>query len=131
MSVFTRILRRATASEDAGVGLILVIGIMTIVTALMIVGTTMADRSLQSSRTHVSFEGSLAAAENGLDVALAHSQSTYDALGMDSYRYPATANPSCPVATPDWNAAGAPGTAGSPAAQEAAEAGWAKGVLLS
>ena len=90
-------------SDDEGMSLILVIGFGFIAMALMIVGTTIATRSLASSREHSHFEGALSAAENGIDAALARSQKLYDVTGTDSYVTPSTGIPG--DGTPDCNAA--------------------------
>lgn len=89
--------------NDEGLSLILVIGFGFIAMALMIVGTTIATRSLASSRDHSHFEGAIAAAENGIDAALARSQKIYDTTGGDSYVTPSTGITGDP--TPDCNAA--------------------------
>jgi hypothetical protein len=81
---------REAARTDEGVGMVLVIAIVGIVTTLMAVMTTTAIRSLQSSRGHVSFESALSAAETGVDQILARSQRAYDVGGSDSYVTPDT-----------------------------------------
>jgi hypothetical protein len=88
--------------DDRGVGMILVIGSALVLTALMIVGTTIASRSLESSRRHDHFEGALAAAESGIDVALANVQHTYDTVGTDSYTTPALVDTYCKQASVVW-----------------------------
>lgn len=50
----------------------------------MLLGGVMADRSLVSSTQHSSFEGALAAAEDGIDKGLARGQKAYQVGGSDS-----------------------------------------------
>jgi len=116
--------------DDEGVSLILVIGFGFIAMALMIVGTTIATRSLASSRDHSHFEGALSAAENGIDAALARSQKLYDLTGADSYVTPSTgipgdASPDCNAAAVSWSAT-MPGTP-----TNAQERAFARSTLLA
>jgi len=55
-----------------------------VITSLMLLGGVMADRSLVSSTQHSSFEGALAAAEDGIDKGLARGQKAYQVGGSDS-----------------------------------------------
>jgi len=131
--------RRRSRDDEAGLGLVLVIGTASVVTALMIVATTMATRALTSSRTHVSFEDSVAAAEAGLDRVLARTQSAYNTTGSDSYLFPnSTAGQSCNAVTGiDWKTSAAPdgtpapGSFASVATALTYERAWAKSWLLS
>lgn len=119
--MLTRI--REAAHSDEGVGMVLVIATVGIVTTLMAVMATTAVRSLRSSRTHVSFEGALAAAESGVDQVLARSQTTYDSSGTDSYLTPASGDASCDGSSVSW-----PFTS-PPTADE--ERSWARTQLLA
>ena len=103
--MFSRIRR---SSDDEGLSLLLVIGFGLVATSLMIVGTTIADRSLVSSREHSHFEGALAAAENGIDEALARSQTIYNQTGGDSYVTPSGGitgdpTPDCVASSVAWS----------------------------
>jgi hypothetical protein len=127
--------RKAAASGDEGIGLILVIGTTTVVTMLMIVLTTMATRALSSSSSHVSFEGAVAAAESGIDEGLARAQHTYDTYGTDSYAYPSTGEACGTYTSINWNSSAAPdgtaapGSLATDAAGLAVERRWAKSWL--
>jgi hypothetical protein len=83
-------------------GLILVLGITSILTTLMIVSTTAATRAVQSSRKHVSFESSLAVAETGIDTVLARAQQAYNTFGTDNYLTPSATDGSCATSTVTW-----------------------------
>ena len=119
--------RRCERDQEGGLGLILVIGTATVVTALMIVGTTMATRALSSSRTHVSFEQSVAAAEAGLDRILARTQNAYNTTGSDSYTFPSSAT-SCNGNTGiDWKTSSAPDGTAPGVSGGNRRAGWLRG----
>ena len=85
------------------------IGTMAVISILILVIFGISDRSLLSSRTHASFEGALAAAENGIDLGLARTNKVYDTYGADNYATPETAqtwdpSPTCSapsVSAPD------------------------------
>jgi hypothetical protein len=116
--------------DDQGMSLILVIGFGFIAMALMIVGTTIATRSLASSREHSHFEGALSAAENGIDAALARSQRIYDVTGTDSYVTPSTGIPG--DSAPDCNAAAVSWSATMPnTPTNAQERAFARSTLLA
>lgn len=116
--------------DDEGMSLILVVGFGFIAMALMIVGTTIATRSLASSRDHSHFEGALSAAENGIDAALARSQKIYDTSGADNYVTPSTGILGDP--TPDCNSAAVTWSATMPTTPTAAqERTFARSTLLA
>ncbi len=99
-----------TAQGDDGLGLVLVLGMAGILTGLMIVSTTAALRSLQSSRQHVNFESALSVADGGIDVTLSRAQRRYVLSGADSYTVPAPADPgeACVGAAVAWPFASQP-----------------------
>ena len=103
--------RRFASREESGYGLIMVIGMAAIVTMLMIVATTIADRALKSSSAHGAFENALAAAEDGIDQTLARAQKVYNIVGGDLYVTPSPSSesaqwndtsPPCPQSMVDW-----------------------------
>lgn len=86
--------------DDDGLGMVLVLGMGGILTGLMIVSTTTAIRSIESSRQHINFEGSLAVADGGIDIGLARARNAYVASSADTYTIPSATDPSEPcVAT--------------------------------
>lgn len=97
----TRILSRVRR-DDAGFGMVLVLGMGAILTALMVVSTTTALRSLESSRQHINFEGALAVADGGVEAALARAQTSYDVNGADMYLTPNVGDASCDRASVAW-----------------------------
>ncbi len=120
-------LRRANDPEQ-GFALITVIGFVAVITSLMLLGGVMADRSLVSSTQHSSFEGALAAAEDGIDKGLARGKKAYQVGGSDSWFSPAAATsfdaaPECTAASVAWPFASAPA-----ASQERT---WAKTQMLA
>jgi hypothetical protein len=66
-----RLAKRRVRHEDDGFTMILVIGMAVVLLALVGLGMTLGVQSLQSSRSHSNFEGSLATAEAGVDSTLA------------------------------------------------------------
>lgn len=74
--------RRADA-RDEGMGMILVIGIMGLITALIAVAGTVAVSAIRSSHNRVTYEQALATAENGVDYALARLQKAFDEYNRD------------------------------------------------
>lgn len=90
---------------DEGIGLVLVLGMGAILTGLMIISTTSAIRSLESSRQHVSFESALAVADGGIDTTLARAQSGYISTNSDSYLTPSPSDPTCAAPSVGWPAA--------------------------
>lgn len=115
--------------DDEGLGMILVIGTMAVISILILVIFGISDRSLLSSRTHASFEGALSAAENGIDLGLARTNKVYDTYGADNYATPETAqtwDPSPTCSAPSVNAPD-PTTISTNQAERA----WARAQLLS
>ena len=115
-SILTR-----TRRDDAGFGLVLVLGMGAILTVLMVVSTTAALRALESSRQHVSFESALAVADGAIDTGLARAQKTYVTTGSDGYFTPSLTDLTCAAAPVTWPFATQP-----TAAQERT---WARGRL--
>lgn len=116
------------SQEEGGFALIAVIGFVAIITALVFVGAAMADRSLRSSTQHIGFEGSLAAAEDGIDKALARGQLAYQRTGSDSWVTPGPsttfdASPECPGSSIAWPYSSPP--------TAATEKSWARTNILS
>ena len=87
---------------DDGLGLVLVLGMGGILTALMIVSTTTALRSLESSRQHLNFENALAVADGGIEATLARTQTAYNGAAGDSYRTPAPGDATCDATVIAW-----------------------------
>jgi hypothetical protein len=112
--------------EDEGIGLILVIGFISIITTLVFVAGTIAVASLSSSRNRVTYEQAMATAENGIDFTLAHLQTAFDKYNAD---YPVPSPPTTAVPSPMCNAAAVPDPA--PFITEATEKAWAKAQLAS
>lgn len=69
---------RRRLAEDPGIGMVLVIGITIFVAGLTITAAVIAQNGLAQSRQRINFERSMAAAESGIDFALAHLQYAYD-----------------------------------------------------
>ncbi|MGZ6793235.1 MAG: hypothetical protein ACXVFV_09820, partial [Mycobacteriales bacterium] len=114
---------RREAGDDEGIGMILVIAMVGILTSLMVVMTAVGVTSLRSSRKHVSFEGALSAAESGIDEALARAQKAYNTGGSDSYATPSATDPNCTLTSVAW-----PFTSQPTPSQEQS---WAKSTLQS
>jgi hypothetical protein len=117
-------MRRFRSNGDEGIGLILVIGISTVIMGLVMLAGTIAERSLRSSANHVSYEQTLGAAEGGIDQTLARLQRAYVDFGSD-FPVPNTAtamdpSPSC-SANPNSYKVPSGGFA-----TDAAERDWAK-----
>lgn len=100
--------------EDAGIALVSVIGLIMMVTALMVVASVTTVAAIGSSRDHVSFEQSLAAAEAGVDANLAAVSQAYSA-GNPNWTNPSPCALPAPTATD--------------VASEAAERAWARTSL--
>lgn len=115
--------QRLRNGGDEGIGMILVIAIVGIITTLMVVATTTAVRSLQSSRKHVSFESALSAAESGIDEALARAQKAYENDGSDTYATPSAGDSACNASSIAWPYATQPSAD--------VERSWAKTQLLA
>jgi hypothetical protein len=82
----TRLLRaarrradRSRTQDDRGVAMVATIGLIVFITALLVVGVLTTTTAIRSSRDHVSFEQSLAAAEAGVDTTLAAVSKAYAA----------------------------------------------------
>ena len=106
---------RRLRGDDEGLGLILVIGLSTVMAILVTVMTTVAIRSLNSSNDHVHFEQALAAAEAGIDRELSNIQAAKNQVPSVAY----TGTTGCvPAAAPS-------GTFSS----EASEKAWARSAL--
>ena len=84
--------RLARAGSDEGMGMILVIGIMGLVTGLVAVAASVAVNSITSSRNRVTYEQALATAENGIDYSLAKLQKAFDESNAD-YPMPSSTDP--------------------------------------
>lgn len=94
---------RSRLKQEDGVGMVLVIGIATVILAIMFTGAALADNSLGISRTRTDYERSLSAAESGIDQTLSRLQRAYDEYNSD-FPIPAPASatfpePVCPAAT--------------------------------
>jgi len=100
-------------SED-GVAMVATLGLVMVITALMVVAVVTSTSALRSSRDHVAFEQSLAAAEAGVDANLAELSEAF-AAGNPGWTNPA------PCALPAPTAADV--------ATEDAERAWAQARL--
>jgi len=122
-----RRLPNPTDRDEEGVGLILVIGVTSIVMMLVILAGTIADRSLHSSSNHVSFQKTLSAAEAGIDQTLARLQRAYVDFGAD---FPVPNQPTAmdpdPVCEANPNSYKVPGVG---FANDDAERTWAEGKI--
>lgn len=94
---------RRLRGDESGLGMVLVLAMGGVLTTLMIVTTTVALRSLESSRQHVSFESALAVADGGVDSILARARNTYVLTGSDSYVTPAIGDPTCDQSAVPWS----------------------------
>ena len=74
---------RRRLHDDAGIGMLLVIGITVFVAGLTVTAAVIAQNSLGQSRQRINFERSLAAAESGIDYALGHLQYAFDQAHAD------------------------------------------------
>jgi hypothetical protein len=108
--------------DDRGLGMVLVLAMGGVLSTLMIVTTTIALRSLESSREHVSFESALAVADGGVDSLLARARTTYVTTGSDGYVTPSPSDPTCSQAVVAW-----PWPTSQPTAEQ--ERSWARSVL--
>lgn len=91
----TRIRRRL--GDDSGIGMVLVIGIMALVTGLIATAAIVAINGLRQSTERTHYEQAVAVAEQGIDQTLAYLQSSYDNENAD-YPVPSltnTMNPLC------------------------------------
>ena len=83
---------RINARGDEGVAMVLVLGIATIVAALVAVTMAMSLQSLKSSRQHVTFESAIAVAETGIDEILAEINTGYNSTPVVNWVNPAPCN---------------------------------------
>lgn len=100
--------RIAAGREDAGYGLIIVIGLMAVLTILITTLFGVVTNSLASSRTHQKYDGALATAESGIDQTLARLQRAYVYFGAD-YPVPNSGttmdpNPACSGSSSSYTA---------------------------
>ena len=121
-------LRRLRTPGDDGAGLILVIGVTTLVMVLAVTAVGYAVTGIAQSRNRTQFERSLAVAEGGVDRTLAELQQAFDDYNLD---YPVPSPPSavepspwCNRGTVSFPAAGLDGNNGL-FSTEAAERAWA------
>jgi hypothetical protein len=90
---------RSRLRDDAGIGMILVLGITVFVAGLTVTAATIAQNGLGQSRQRINFERSMAASESGIDYALGHLQYAFDEASED-YPIPAedfAPSSDCPV----------------------------------
>ncbi|GGB94078.1 hypothetical protein GCM10010972_03450 [Cellulomonas carbonis] len=78
-----RRVRAALADRESGLGMILVIGISVLVFTIAASAAAIAVNGISQSRQRTAFEVTLAAAEAGVDRALAEVQVAYSTLGAD------------------------------------------------
>ncbi len=91
--------------DDAGIGMILVIGITVFVAGLTATAGMMAINGLGQSRHRIQFEQSMADTEVGINYALSHLQDTFDRSYKD-YPIPTPKNGATPgIPTPNCSAA--------------------------
>lgn len=101
-------MRACRQADDAGIGMILVIGITVFVAALSATAGVFVMNGLAQSRHRVAFEQALATAEAGIDFTLSHLQRAYDEGPRD---YPVPDPGKAPMAgcslpsitLPDWS----------------------------
>ena len=82
--------------------MVLVMGTISVVLVLIAVSASVTINALRISRSHVTYEQAIAAAESGVDYALARLQRAWDTQGAD-YPIPSGANAVDPA--PEWAAA--------------------------
>lgn len=122
----TRWIARAQRGDE-GIGLILVMGLITVISALVLLAVTLGLNALAGSARHVDYDQALGAAENGIDFGLARLQTAYTQYGAD---YPIPSPPSTVETTPACNAASV-STGVSSFTSDTQERDWAKSTLLS
>lgn len=114
------------AEGDRGVGMLLVVGTMSVVMTLVLLAGAITDRALRGAQQEDAFATALTAAETGVNVALSRVQGAYDLNGTD-YQTP---HPSATAFDPTPDCADSvvtfPASAGASAA---AESSWAKTEL--
>ncbi|MDX6266241.1 MAG: hypothetical protein QOD70_981 [Frankiales bacterium] len=120
---------RQRIHNQEGFGLILVIGMSTVILGIVILTGTIAERSLTSSAQHVSYGQALSAAESGVDQTIARLQHAYVTYGTD-FPVPSTSS----VADPSPSCQSNPNSYVVPSggfASQAAERTWATGKLTA
>lgn len=117
---------RERLRQEDGVGMVLVIGISTVILAIMFTGAALADNSLGMSKKRTDYERSLSAAESGIDQTLAQLQRAYDEYSTD---FPIPAPASATFPEPVCNAATVEQPASFPTAD--AERDWAAQQITS
>ena len=122
-------LLRAGRGRDDGVGMVLVMGTISVVLVLITVSASVTINALRVSRTHVTYEQAIAAAESGVDYSLARLQRAWDTKGAD-YPIPSLANAVEPAPECSAAAVTTPYPTGS-FPDRATEQAWAETNLLN
>jgi hypothetical protein len=122
----TRVRAVLRGDREAGLGMILIIGVSVFVFTIAATAAAIAVNGIAQSRNRTGFEGSLALAETGIDRAMASVQLAYDAYGVD-YPIPGPAstadpNPWCPGTAVSFPSSGE--GANGVFSTEAAEKAW-------
>lgn len=122
-------LLRSFRHRDDGVGMVLVMGTISVVLVLITVSASVTINALRVSRTHVTYEQAIAAAESGVDYALARLQRAWDTKGAD---YPIPSLPNAVEPAPECSSAAVttPYPTGS-FPDRATEQAWAESNLLN
>lgn len=121
-SIWNRLTLRTRS--DAGLGMILVIGIVVFVAGLTATAGVIAMNGLGQSRHRIHFERSLAAAEAGIDYALGELQWAFDTAFAD---FPVPMKDSAPTSSCTANSVQLPTAANAPASWD--ERAWASSAL--
>lgn len=106
--------RLGRIGSDEGMGMILVIGLLALISALIVVSGTIAVNAITSSNNRVTFEQALATAENGVDFSLGKLQKAFDERNED---WPTPSPPTPADPSPICNSAVVNQTATTDAAQ--------------
>jgi Tfp pilus assembly protein PilX len=109
---------------DAGIGMIMVIGMTLVMTILVTVMLTMVQSSLRASGRHNTYDGALTAAESGIDQTLSRLQRDYVYYGAD-YLTPNSGTTMDPSPACNSSSINAPHSFAS----ADAERDWAKGKI--
>lgn len=117
---------RTRLKDDAGVGIIVVLGISTFIMILIVTAATMARNALAMSSHRTNFEKALAVAEAGVDTTLGQLQTAYDEFSAD---YPIPGQATSDFAAP--NCTGPAVTAPADFATAAQEQAWAVSQLTA
>lgn len=130
----TGVLHRLVPRNDDGAGLILVIGVTTLVMVLATTAVAYAVMGISQSRNRSSYEQSLTVAETGIDQTLAKLQAAFDSYNLD---YPVPSPPSvvepspwCQTSVIEFPPAGQDGDDGTFSTEDA-ERTWAMGHLTT